>query len=196
MHSPQLSILPLLLLPIADVSCALAYTGGPVRVESVSYVELESRIYFKLRAYDEAYDPPEVYYIELDGTSPRRPIRASTLEQADPLDWSRHPNAEWVELMKHSVPLKPASEFHLVVESTSDSVSVDPNWNVTRYELSVQVGIGETFGTLSVGAVCSPLVRVQGLFEIPGRSERVVVVTYAGRVSGCEQVDALVLIPD
>jgi hypothetical protein len=84
----------------------------------------------------------------------------------------------------------------MMVDVESDSLSTDPDWNANRFALSVRVQIAKDTGKLSVDAYCEPLVRVRALYEIPGRSERVVVVSYVGRPYGCEEVDTLLLIPD
>jgi hypothetical protein len=99
-------------------------------------------------------------------------------------------------MFARSSVLKAVPDFSLSVDVQSDSTSTDPDWNVTRFALSVTIRIGDEVGTLNVEAVCEPLVRVRGLFEIPGRPERVVLVSYIGRRDGCEEIDTLVLIPD
>ena len=103
---------------------------------------------------------------------------------------------QWSALAKRSLVLKAISDYRLSLDVHSDSLSVDPDWNVTRLALSVRIQVGDAVGTLNVDAVCEPLVRVRGLYEIPGRPERIVVVSYIGRAYGCEEIDTLVLIPE
>jgi hypothetical protein len=175
---------------------ASAYTGGPIRAEMVRYDSSAARVYFRLQAYDESAPLPEIHYLDLNGPKPRRPIRATWLEPSQTEHGEIRHNPDWSELANRSLVLQAVSDYRLSIEVHSDSVSVDPDWNVTRFSVSVRIQVEDSVGTLNVEAVCEPLVRVRALYEIPGRSERVVLVSYVGRRDGCEEVDTLVLIPD
>jgi hypothetical protein len=177
-------------------SSAFAYTGGPIRAEMVRYDSTEARVYFRLQAHDESMPPAEIHYLDLNGQEPRRPIRAPWLEPSEDQYGEARNNPKWSELAKRSLVLKAIPDYRISFDVDSDSVSVDPDWNVTRLALSVRIQVGDEVGTLEVEAVCEPLVRVRGLYEIPGRPERIVLVSYIGRRYGCEEVDTLVLIPD
>jgi len=175
---------------------AFAYTGGPIRAEMVRYDLSEQRVYFRLQAYDESSPLPEFYYLDLNGSKPRRPIRAAWLEPTETSYGKRLNSPKLHEQSERWVPLRAVPDFSFCVNVESDSTSVDPDWNVTRLTLSVQIRVGDDVGTLNVEGVCEPWVRVRGLMEIPGRAERVALVSYVGRPYGCEEIDTLVLIPD
>ncbi|HET9886891.1 MAG TPA: hypothetical protein VFR10_05215 [bacterium] len=162
----------------------------------VRYDSTEARVYFRLQAYDESVPLPEIHYLDLNGQKPRRPIRASWLEPTQDQDGTVRNNPEWSELAKRSLVLKAIPDYRLSLDVHSDSLSVDPDWNVTRFTLSIRIEVGDAAGTLNLEAVCEPLVRVRGLYEIPGRPERIVLVSNVGRAYGCEEVDTLVLIPE
>jgi hypothetical protein len=161
----------------------------------VRYDSTEARVYFRLQAHDEEMPLPEIYYLDLNGERPRRPIRAPSLEPTRPYRTIRN-SPEWAEIVHRSLYHKAIPDYRLSLDVHSDSVSVVPDWNVTRFALSVRIQIGDSIGTLQVEAVCQPLVRVRALYEIPGRTERIVLVSYVGRPYGCEEVDTLVLIPE
>jgi hypothetical protein len=162
----------------------------------VRYDSTEARVYFRLQAHDEEWPLPEIHYLDLSAKKPRRPIRAPWLEPSETNYGKVRNNPKWSEVVPRSLVLKAISDYRLSLDVHSDSLSVDPDWNVTRLALSVHIQVGDSIGTLEVEAVCQPLVRVRGLYEIPGRAERIVIVSYVGRAYGCEEVDTLVLIPD
>lgn len=182
MVAPMLLALVLLLTPPG-----WAYTGGPVRAEIAGYDSTTARAYFRLRAFDEAYYPPEVYYFALDSESPGRAVRDKSLEQEDRADWDRHPNLAWVSLARRLAPLLP-SDVQPTVDVSADSLGVDPHYSVTRYQLKVRLAHDEAAGETNALAFCRPDVSVEGVYAVPGRAELLVVVTYVGRRYGCESV--------
>lgn len=188
MSGSRAVVLALLAIAAAPNS-VLSYHGGPVRVEFAGFDSTTARVYYQLHAYDEFGYPPEVYYFDLEGRAPDKPIRDRSLEGSDD-----GPNPAWGEFWKSAQRLRSAGNFALALDVSADSVGVDSEYSVTRYDLTARVAAGSSTALLRVLAVCRTLVAVRGMYEIPGRPERVVVVSYCGRSYGCEEVEQPVLL--
>lgn len=177
----------LLLVMVLLAPPSSAYTGGPIRAELAGYDSTRAMVYFRLRAFDEAWCPPEVYCFALDSESPQRAVRDTSLEQEDRADWESHPNAGWMSLLPRLVPLV-QRDFEPALGVSADSVGTDPDYSVTRYEMKIRLAHGDTVGEITTLAFCRGTVVVEGAYGIPGRGELLVVVTYVGRQYGCESV--------
>lgn len=170
-----------------------AYTGGPVRAQIHGYEPDEGRIYFRLQAFDETGSPPEIYYLDLGTPSPSA-IRLPALEDRETNYGKRVPSADWWKIVDRLLPLEVASDFELLLSVTSDSLNVDTDWNVRRFDLRAAFRAGDLSAEARWEAVCQPLVRVRALYEVPGRTERLALVSYIGRAYGCEEVDVPVVL--
>jgi len=73
----------------------------------------------------------------------------------------------------------------------TDSSSGSP---VPVHEIHVQLRAGSRIGNVDTTAYCEPLVTVKALYRIPGRKERLSILSFIGRAYGCEEVDVPVLL--
>ena len=170
------------------------YTGGPIRAEIAGYDSTAARVYFRLQAFDECWYPPEVYYFALDSDAPQLAVRDQSLEHTDRDHWESYPNPAWIELVTRLARMPVLEEPTISVRASADSVGVDPDYSVTRYELRAWVEAGDLAGELSVLAFCRTAVAVSNEYDIPGRKERIAVVSYVGRRYGCETVEQPVVL--
>lgn len=89
-------------------------------------------------------------------------------------------------------------EFVLSVRFTTDSVGVDTlGSGVARYKGHLVLEAGGQTRTVNVITSCDTLIRVQGVWGIPGRSELVVVLCYKGLPGKCDEIDVpILMLPD
>jgi hypothetical protein len=179
----------LLLLP--GLEPVLAYTGGPVRLTVGWYHASDSRVYFRRLDHMPADNHEiEVLYFELDGVDPTKAKRSSANVWGGPAA-----GGQGLKDGEDLVPLEVLSDFELSYSVQADSVGVEERHGGPIYSLRVAVTANGATGHLVAEAFCQSLVRVRGLYRVPGRQELLMVVSYIGRAYGCKEIEeALVLI--
>ena len=179
-------------LSLPSIEPVLAYTGGPVRLAVGWYHASDSRVYFRRFDHMPAGSrKPETYYFELDGAEPTKARRSSANIWGDPAALGQGLNDG-----EDLVPLEALGDFELSYSVRADSVGVEERYGGPIYSLQVAVTVNGATGDLVAEAFCQSVVRVRGLYRVPGRQELLVVVSYIGRAYGCEEIEeALVLIP-
>jgi hypothetical protein len=90
--------------------------------------------------------------------------------------------------------LRSAPDYEVTLSVHSDSVGVDPEWNVALLDLDIRLLSGHLAGSTRVRATCQPRVGLRALYEIPGRTELFAIVSYVGRPYGCEDIEQDVLL--
>ena len=171
-----------------------AYTGGPVRATIEGFDRLGNKIFFTTKAYDESGEPARVFYFALAGPDPTHPVRAATLEQPDSTAYSEIPVKKWSDLKHRLTPLQAQRDFRLIADVTSDSTGTAKEYRPTRFAIHARLRAGSLSRKLELVGYCQPLFRVQGLYRVPGREERLAVVSVIGRAYGCEEVELPVLL--
>jgi len=169
---------------------ALAYMGGPTRAHIAGLEPDEQRVYYYLTFHDEGRARPEVWFFDLDGENPEKPIRARSLEgrHKDYLRDEHGISDAWQSLSSRFEPLTPLGKFNLEISLCADSIGRD------LYEGHLVLegeGIGQA---IDLKMFCHPMIRVRGPYGIPGRSETIAVVSYKGKAYGCEEVEQPVLL--
>jgi len=176
---------------IVACSVALGYTGGPIRIRVEGYDSSTKKVYYRLHRFDESGLPPEVYSLRLNSTSPNRPFRERSLEVAADPSYQR-----WSLLTRRLEKLGGESSFKLEVEEASENAGVDSTSDtpVSLHRIHVRLRSGSKSGKVDTTAYCEALVTVKALYRIPGRKERLSILSFIGRAYGCEEVDVPVLL--
>lgn len=173
---------------------ATAYTGGPVRAEIAGYEPERKRVYFRLVAHDESYAPPKVYFFDLEGKHPAAARRDRTVEPRDTLSDVRE-TPSWFALRRRLVPLIPEGRVSLGLEVEAESTGVDSVWEVPKISVRVAIAERDRRHEFDLVAYCSPTIGIRGIWGVPGRPERILVLTTTGRAYGCEEVERPCLLP-
>ncbi len=191
LYSALSAVLMVALLP----RLAPAYTGGPVRARILGYDPTDAKVFYELQAFDESGEPPRTYFFHLTGPSPTVPVHAESLD-----DWRGGVRVgaawqRWLEVHRRLVPLRGLRDTEFTVKVHGESTGIDTSWNgnATRFAVHVEIRTPAGDRTLDLPAFCHPVVRVQGVYEVPGRKELLVNLSYVGRAYGCENVDLPVL---
>lgn len=173
---------------------AAAYTGGPLRVEIAGYEPQEAKVFYLTQAHDESWSPPRIYYLNLRGDRPEHAVRARSLEPS-PIDmagWALAP--AWLAFRTRLVALPVESDFEITLRAKSSRIrNTDPDAS-PAFLISCEIESMDRRAHAEIAAHCRPLVRVQGLYRIPGRPERLAVLSYIGRAYGCEEVEKPLLL--
>jgi hypothetical protein len=181
-----------LVLLVTGVTAARAYTGGPIRADICGVEPSEHKVFYRLVAHDESYQPRQVWFFDLDGKEPMCPVRVPSLES------KRRENGKqsgWSIFSDRLVPLQSCREFDISFSVNADTAGVDTAWGgAVRYEAEVTVGRASRTWILDLVMFGNPLIRVRCLYEIPERPEALIVLTYRGRPYGCEEIDLPVLL--
>ena len=173
---------------------ATAYTGGPVRVQLAGYDQERHRVYFRLAAHDESGTPPQAWYFDLDADDPSLARRDRVVEPRDTVtgEWDL---PGWRSFQKRLVPLQAEPRYSMGLDVQAESTGVDPWHEVTAFTLRIALVENDRRLELELRAWCQPTVSLKGLWSIPGRPERLIVLTTTGRAYGCEDVERPILLP-
>jgi hypothetical protein len=177
---------------------AQAYTGGPVKATLVGVEPDEHKVFYILNFMDASGRRPQIWFFDLQASDPTRPVRALSLEGDE--NAIRHEDSGISEAWKQFLPRlrrlgRCPREYDLSIDIKADSVGVDTLFGHTRFDVRLTVGSLGRSRALDLTVFCSTFIHVRGLYEIPGHSEVIVVVSYRGRAYGCEMVDLPILIP-
>jgi hypothetical protein len=175
----------------AFVDIARGYTGGPVRAQVDGIDLTEQKVFYHLDDYSEAGNPPQIWYFDLNSAHPTQALRDRSLE-APPGSMA---NMAWANVSHRLTRLRGEDKFNLEFTADAESVGVDSALNAPIYDLHIHIQAGAKARDVRLQAFCDPLVRVQGIYRIPGRDEEIVVISRIGRVHGCEEVELPVLLP-
>ena len=179
----------------AAAATAHAYTGGPVRATIEGFEPTENKLFYSLWFYDESDSAPQVYYFLLTGDKLLESIRARSLEPPEGQPWDGNLTVAWVNLRKRLVPLAALPEFQLELRVRADSTGTIERFRAARYQLHLSVLYGDRERTLDLEAFCEPLVRIRGVYGVPGRLEHLALLSIIGRPYGCEETDIPLLLP-
>lgn len=163
------------------------------RAEIAGYAPDDAKIYFRLHAPDDE-SPPRAYYFDLRGTRPGRAVRARSLEDPDTTfaaDWS--PPA-WNAVQRRLAALAEERVFRFTCSVRAEAVGRDRAELAPQYRLSIDLEAAGAKARLELPAYCNTRVSVQGIHRIPGRRERLVVLTYSGSPLGCAELEQPVLL--
>jgi hypothetical protein len=175
---------------------ALSYTGGPTRAHVAGLEPHEQRVYYYLTFHGGAWSKPEVWFFDLEGENPEKPIRAQSLEARDK-DWWKDEHGisdAWRSLSSGFEPLTPLAQFNLEMSLCADSIAQDSPGGCPRY-MGHLVLEGEGLGqAIDLKMFCNTLVQVRGVYSLPERSELVMFVSYTANPSDCGELDLPIVI--
>ena len=183
------------MLTVVQAATVFAYMGGPIRAQIDGFEPTEHKVFYHLFFHDESGTPPQVFYFNLDAPEPTRPTRARSLEQPDQPGWGNIDPVAWKKVSKRLIRMRGLDEFEITLSVKADYVGVDSALGCARYQLRATILSGAMSRAIDLAVFGEPLVRVCGVYEIPGRRELLVVISYQGRAYGCEEIDLPVLIP-
>lgn len=183
-----------------------AYTGGPVVVEVLGWDAVNHRLYCRQDGQDEsATERDLLYYFDLRSSTPERPVV---------LDWSRTRDRGWgrsadslyeSRVSSLSRRLRKLSIVEELQRSTlrfrvvPDSVAVKPSSFSDQLPVTLEGNAWTWRGVPEIRVVTygSTDVRCLRRYAIPGRTGRLVVISYVGDDYGSEEVQrAVVLLHD
>jgi len=164
-----------------------------VRARILGYDRATLKVFYELKSFDESGEPPKTYFFDLLGPIPAIPTHAESLD-----DWEgdfrvRTARQRWLEIYPRLVPLHGLRDTEFTVRVRAESTDVDTNWNTTRFAARVEIRTPAGVRTFDLHTFCQPVVRVQGVYNVPGRQELLVIMSYIGRGYGCEEVELPVL---
>lgn len=179
-------------------SPASAYTGGPVRAHIAGYDRAEHRVFYYLIFSDESNSSPQVWFFDLDATDPTKPVRAPLLESGE--DGTRRGSgsisAAWRSFSGGLEALQGRRCFDISLSLQTDGAGVDTlRGGDTGYHAHLAVETEGRATSLDFVAFYDTMIAVRGVYEIPGREEFLMVLTYRGRAYGAEEVERPILIP-
>jgi len=191
-----ISILVSATLPVTIVDPAHAYTGGPVRAHIAGFEPERQRVFYYFIFRDESCSTPQVWYFDLNGEEPARPVRVLSLEGEDDGIRSEKTGISnaWRSFSPGLTQLSTLADFDLGIHMTADSSGRDPIWLTERYDVDLELAVEGAVRDLDLVTYCDNVIRVQGVYEIPGRREVVAMISYKGRAYGCEEVDLPLLL--
>jgi hypothetical protein len=183
-------------LPVTVVNPAHAYMGGPVRAHIAGLESTRQRVFYYFIFHDESTSTPQVWFFDLNGEEPARPVRVLSLEGGDDGIGSEKTGISdaWRAFSPGLTQLPALTEFDLGIHLTADSSGRDPNWLSVRYNVDLELVVEGASRDLDLVTFCDNVIRVRGVYEIPGRREVVAVLSYKGRAYGCEEVDLPLLL--
>jgi hypothetical protein len=175
---------------------AEAYMGGPVRVDIPGVDLATNKVYYYRTFNDESGAGPEFWFFDLNSQHPEEAQRAPSLDYAGNDFWREELGISpaWQALSSQITPLGSFESFDLRVRLTADSVGVDTLWYVPIYKGHLRIEEPRFGAIRDLTIFCEPMIVIRGLYEIPGRSEAVIVVSYKGQAYGCEEVDQPILL--
>ena len=173
---------------LADFEAAEAYTGGPIRATVGWYDAKERKVYYRLDYLDDSGRKSETYCFALDDSNASRPVRSKLHAYGSPS------NVTFLESDKRLEPLEILPNFELTLQVNADSVGSDAQWDLPVYAITARISTSGAERVVEMTGHCQPSIRVRGVYRVPGRSERVVVLSYIGRAYGCEEVEQPLLL--
>lgn len=188
------AVLPPILLA-ATAAAAAAYHGGPEYVEVLGWDPAERRVYCAIHDLSEAVYPDGLVYFSLDSLHASRPTRVGWSRQDGLPDSVRQ--ARWNRVVERLRPLvlvagpaMPRGSRVLV----ADSVATPDEGKVPRFR--VRVGSAGDVGAPSLEVITyyEPTVTFPRVYQVPGRAERLVVLSFIGQTYGAEEVQVPVLL--
>ncbi len=165
---------------------ARASLGGPSYIEMLGWKPKESKIFFTVRSEDEGGDRQGVYYLDLNARDPNRAQRVSwSVDSSDSRNWKENQAKYQARLMKLRREL---AVLPRLIESTfpqrCEVIQVDSLRNMegpwARYRVRIADG---RLGNDRLLLTCyrEPSVRFIDHYSIPGRAERVEIVSFIGK---------------
>jgi hypothetical protein len=179
-----------------QIAVAEAYTGGPVQAYIAGIEPTQHRVYYVLSFNDESGTPPQIWFFDLDASDPTRAIRARSLERPEgsPAPEDGRISDAWLQFVPRIQRLRGLRDFDLNIDLKTDSAGVDTLLRVTRYNAHLALRAQAGSRELDLTMFCDTLIHAAGMYEIPGRPESIVVLTYKGQAYYCELVDLPILI--
>ena len=173
---------------------ALAYTGGPQMIEVLGWDPDSTRLYFHAVYGDESAHFEAIYHFDLRSRNPEIAVR----DEPEPAD------SDWVEADSAQSPRLAALRSRLQrmapilepalptwVKWTEQDTVVEIEGRIRRFRVTGVFDDGPGFDVISYGAldVCT-----RAVFAIPGRPERVWLISFRGRPDDAAQVEAVRLV--
>ena len=189
-------ILAALLLQGAVASAVSAYTGGPDRADILGFDPREQKLFYTMLTSAEVGDLGRYFYIQFDSSGASPAVEARPL---GPVHGEyEHPDPEmrktYSNLRRRLVPLQAAESYDLRIRVKASEHGTDPNWSQPKFILRVDLESDDLRSSLEMDGYCRTVVTASGLYGIPGRRERVAIVTYVGHAYGCEGIDVPVVL--
>jgi hypothetical protein len=171
--------------------------GGPIRAYVAGFDADTHRVYYYLEFHDESCATPQVWYFDLDGPHPATARRALALEGPDdPRKNGRTGISDaWRAFAPGLIPLQGRHGFDLAVSLKAATAKTDTVHGYdNRFEGDLTLEAAGLGGDLQMLMFSDPLIRVQGVYDLPGWDAALVLVSYKGREYGHEEVAVPVLV--
>ncbi len=155
-------------------------TGGPRLIEVLGWDPVDRKVFVAQHYRGESGYPPAIAYFDFAGKSPGRPVvvRWSVSLDGDPASYGRRASALRGRL--RALPRIPAaSSFWITKVLATDSVDIQ-GIEMTRYHVRVSRLDTDWGGALEVQTYRDSSVRVLSIHPIPGRKERLAIVSFIG----------------
>jgi hypothetical protein len=186
-------ITTILLILSAGLGCASADTAGQFHAYFAEVTSPEQGEFSYLACYSVMLTLPQVWLVDLAGGESAQPVPyAPFVSACQDSVWQA-----WTTLTRlegKRMELRGLDDFDLELRLKADSVGVDPLCGVTAYRGNLVVEAARGSGVIDLDIFCDTLIQVRGVYQLPGRSERVVFISYKGEACGCREVDIPIVI--
>ncbi len=167
------------LLSVIAIGAVEASVGGPALAELLGWDARASKVFFRIQYVDEGNQPPRVFCFDLAARKPAQLTRVSWSER------DRQDSLYDANLAALRRRLRPLDE-HLCETIPAETIVMGVDTSRTRngpwarYHVRVRDPMCLGDATLEMTTVGDPCVRLIRQWTIPGRSERIALVSFRG----------------
>jgi hypothetical protein len=136
---------------------------------------------------------PQVWVVSFGDSQPAQPVLYKPFASECPDSvwqaWKTLTQQEGKRTELHGL-----ERFDLEVRLSADSTGVDTLCGATSYQGALVAEAAGGRGTVSLTMFCDTLIRIRGVYQLPGRPEKVVFITYKGTACECQEVNLPIVI--
>ena len=136
---------------------------------------------------------PQVWLVDLAGGESAQPVPYAPFVSASRDSVWR----AWTALTGPGgkrTELRGLDDFDLELRLRADSVGVDTLCGATSFQGRLVAEAAGGAGMIDLEIFCDTLIQVRGVYQLPGRPERVIFISYKGEARGCREVDIPIVI--
>lgn len=157
---------------------ARSSTGGPDLIEVLGWDPGDRKVFVAQHYRGESGYPPAFAYFDLGGRSPGRPVVVPWSVASDDQEYRRREGALRARL--RPLPSVPAASIFGVSKVLAKDVVTLNGGERTRYRVRVSRLHHDWGGAFEVVTYDDPSVRVLSVHPIPGRRERLAILSFFG----------------